>query len=197
MALPSTLLVGATAAAVGLGLLVRAARVTVPEGAVARLTVAGRETRTLDPGTHWVVPFVSATHRIDTTQQTVTLDCPAVGTADGATLALELAVDYTVVGPERAYRELAAPESTLADHVEVRLRRRVNRSPAAAVLDDPETVREAVAADVVAPGVGPDAGNSEDAESSGDHDGPAPPRERWGLRVDALRLERVERTDES
>jgi regulator of protease activity HflC (stomatin/prohibitin superfamily) len=194
MALPVSLFVGATTALVGLGLLLREARVTVPDGEVARLTVAGRETRTLDPGTHWVVPLVTRAHRIDTTQQSLTVDCPAVSTADDATLAVDVAVDYTVVDPERAYRELAAPASTLADHVEVRVRRRVNRSPAAAVLDDPGTFREAVEADVVAPDVGPDGDDT--AEPADGTATPAPPRERWGVRVDGLRIDRLERTDD-
>lgn len=110
---------------------------TVPPHEQRALTVFGEYQRMLQPGLHFVPPFVSRTYPVDVRTQESTLTVDDARTRDGEAVAVDLLVEARVVDPEAAFlasddhgaalRDLA--QSAVYDAVREREASEVRRYP--------------------------------------------------------------------
>src|SRR5262245_41533705 len=85
-------------------------RVPVPEGAQGILLKAGRYSRTLGPGNHWVPPWIIVSH-IVTTRETP-FDAPSVEipTRDDVRTNLDILLTFRISSPEKFVFTISAPD---------------------------------------------------------------------------------------
>lgn len=109
--LPTLTLLGLACIAIGL---YQSFIVRVPEGVNALLARAGRYTKTIDAGTHFVLPWIRVTHLV--TRREIPFDVPVVEglTADNVRVNVDSLVTFAITDPYRFVYSISADDF---DHV--------------------------------------------------------------------------------
>ncbi len=96
-------------------LLYRRLQVTVDSGYGGVLFRFGRVREVVEPGFHWMIPFVDACRVVPTRQRTLDLEDQVVTTREGVVLVAHLNVVYQVVDPHKAITEVVDLDKALRD----------------------------------------------------------------------------------
>jgi regulator of protease activity HflC (stomatin/prohibitin superfamily) len=104
----AALIVGVVLVAVVLLVLVQAVRI-VPQARAGIVERLGRFSRTLDPGLHFLFPFIDRLRRplVDLREQVVTFPPQPVITQDNVTISIDTVFYFTITDPFRATYEVA------------------------------------------------------------------------------------------
>ena len=88
----------------------RSLMVRVPESSVALLLQRGRFTKSIGPGTHWMLPTIVVSHLV--TRREIPFDVPAasVPTKDGVRVDVDVLLTFGIDTPERFVFNIAAPD---------------------------------------------------------------------------------------
>ena len=94
----------------------------------------GKAAGVLDPGVHWILPWVSSVVRVDVRPAFLAVPGQEVLTADGVGLKITLVAKYQVTDPQRALNAVAAYRDALYTQLQLALREIVGAAPVDAVL---------------------------------------------------------------
>ncbi len=100
---------GVAAVLIFLGIF-RSLMVRVPESAVALLLQRGKFTKSIGPGTHWMLPTIVVSHLV--TRREIPFDVPvaSVPTKDGVRVDVDVLLTFGIDAPERFVFNIAAPD---------------------------------------------------------------------------------------